>query len=98
MTHTQRSLSPARVALNFLLFAIIISAGTVWAKNKNTAKEKHPAARAQASRNDKKSRETSARNGRNGRDSKNPRDKSAKEARVDKRHDKNSALEQRASR
>ncbi|HYJ46601.1 MAG TPA: penicillin-binding transpeptidase domain-containing protein, partial [Pyrinomonadaceae bacterium] len=98
MTHTQRSRRLARIALNFLLFAIIISAGTSWAKNKNAAKERRPAAKAQVSRNDKKSRETSARNARSGRDSKNSRDKSAREARVDKRRDKNSARELKASR
>src|SRR3982751_617809 len=92
MTHTQRSLTPAaRTALNFLLFAILICTPTAWAKNKNAAKEKRPAAKAQTSRNDKGSR-ASARN------SKNPRDRAAKEARVDKRHDKNAPGEHRASR
>jgi membrane peptidoglycan carboxypeptidase len=103
MTHTQRSLTPAaRTALNLLLFAILICTPTAWAKNKNAAKEKRPAAKAQTSRNDKRSRE-SARNTKNsrdarGRDSRNSRDKSAKEARVDKRHDKNSARDLKASR
>lgn len=109
MTQTQRSLTTARAALNFLLFAILISTGTASAKNKNAAKEKRPAAKAQTSRNDKRSRET-ARNAKNardsknsrdvrgGRDSRNSRDRSAKEVRVDKRHDRNSAREQRASR
>jgi penicillin-binding protein 2 len=107
MTQTQRSLTTAmRRALSFLLFAILISTSTAWAKNKNAAKEKKPAAKAQTSRNDKRSRESSARNNNNknskdargGRESRNSRDRSAKEARVDKRRDKNSARELRASR
>src|ERR1043165_2801997 len=95
MTQTQRSLSAAmRRALSLLLFAILISTGTAWAKNKNAAKERKPSAKAQTSRNDKRSRESSARNNKNSRDardSRNSRDRSAKEARVDKRRDKNSA-------
>ncbi|HEX8888213.1 MAG TPA: penicillin-binding transpeptidase domain-containing protein [Pyrinomonadaceae bacterium] len=107
MSQTQRSLMrlSARRALSFLLFAILISTSTAWAKNKNAVKEKKPAAKAQASRNDKRSRESSARNNnknsrdaRDGRESRNARDRSAKEARVDKRRDKNSARELRASR
>ena len=102
MTQTRRSLSRARIALNFLLFALLISTGTAWAKGKNAAKDKRAAAKAQSARNDKRSRE-SARNARNerdarGRNSKNARDRSAKEARVDKRRDKNSARELRASK
>jgi penicillin-binding protein 2 len=105
MTQTQRTLSPARFALSFLLFVTLISTGTSWAKDKRpakSAKDKRPAAKAQTSRNDKKSRE-SARNAK-GRDKNARADKSrgrltAKEARVDKRRDsKLSAREQRAAR
>lgn len=110
MTRTRRTTTPARIALNFLLFILLISTGTALAKTKNTAKttkDKRPAARAQTSRNDKRSRE-SARNERNARDQKGRdkqsarndkgRGKSAQEARVDKRHDRNSAKDTRVAR
>jgi penicillin-binding protein 2 len=105
MTQTQRTLSPARIALSFLLFVTLISTGTSWAKDKHpakSAKDKRTAAKAQASRNDKKSRE-SARNSR-GRDKNARAERSrgrltAKEARVDKRRDsKLSARELRAAK
>lgn len=102
MTQTQRTLSPARIALSFLLFATLISTGTSWAKDKRPAKDKRSATKAQSSRNDKKSRE-SARNSK-GRDKNSRAEKSrgrmsAKEARVDKRHDsKLSARELRAAK
>ncbi len=105
MTQTQRTLSPARFALSFLLFITLISTGTSWAKDKRpakSAKDKRPAAKAQSSRNDKKSRE-SARTAK-GRDKNARADKSrgrmtAKEARIDKRRDsRSSAREQRAAR
>jgi membrane peptidoglycan carboxypeptidase len=105
MTQTQRTLSPARIALNFLLFVTLISTGTSWAKDKRpakSAKDKRPAAKAQVSRNDKKSRESARAT--KGRDKNARADKSrgrmtAKEARVDKRRDsKLSARELRAAK
>jgi membrane peptidoglycan carboxypeptidase len=105
MTQTQRTLSPARIALSFLLFVTLISTGTSWAKDKRpakSAKDKRPAAKAQTTRNDKRARE-SARNSKD-RDKNARADKSrgrltAKEARVDKRRDsKLSARELRAAR
>jgi len=93
MTQTRRSLSTtARIALNFLLFALLISTGTAWAKGKNAAKDKRAAAKAQSARSTKNERDA------RGRNNKNARDRSAKEARVDKRRDKNSARELRASK
>src|SRR5947209_16973295 len=92
MTQTGRSLSRARIALNFLLFALLISTGTAWAKGKNAAKDKRAAAKAQSARSTKNERDA------RGRNNKNARDRSAKEARVDKRRDKNSARELRASK
>lgn len=94
---TQRSLTPARIALSFLLLFTLISTGSIWAKDKRQAKakEKRPAAKAQAARNNKNSRET-ARNAK-ARDARG-RDKSQKEARVDKRRERNSARDMRASR
>ena len=92
MTPTQRIPSLARIALSFLLFVLLISTGTIWAKDKGSAKSssaKRPAAKAQTARS-KKSRE-SARTVKG-------RDKTAREARVDKRRDKNSARELRAAR
>ena len=59
MTQTRRTLNPAQIALNFLLFIVLISTGTAWAKNKGAArasKEKRPAARQQSARNDRSSR------------------------------------------
>lgn len=106
MTQTQRTLSPARFALSFLLFITLISTGTSsWAKDKHPAKsgkDKRPAAKAQNSRNDKKSRET-ARNSKgrekNARDDMSRGRSAAKEARVDKRRDsKLSARELRAAK
>ncbi len=105
MTQTQRTLSPARFALSFLLFVTLISTGTSWAKDKRpakSAKDKRSAAKAQTTRNDKKSRE-SARTSK-GRDKNARADKSrgrltAKEARVDKRRDsRSSARELRAAK
>ncbi|MDT4952158.1 MAG: hypothetical protein QOJ02_296 [Acidobacteriota bacterium] len=100
MTQTLRSPNPARIALNLLLFVILISTGTTWARDKHPAKavkDKRPAARAQASRNDKRSRVERGRDKQSARADRG-RDKSAREARVDKRHDKNSARELRAAR
>ncbi len=100
MTQTQRTLSPARFALSFLLFITLISTGTSWAKDKRpakSAKDKRPAAKAQASRNDKKSRE-SARNQKARADKSRGR-LTAKESRVDKRRDsRSSARELRAAK
>jgi membrane peptidoglycan carboxypeptidase len=99
MTQTLRSPNPARIALSLLLFVILISTGTTWAKDKRparSAKEK-PAARAQASRNDKGSRADRGRDKQSARADRG-RDKSAREARVDKRRDKNSARELRAAK
>jgi membrane peptidoglycan carboxypeptidase len=95
MTQTQRTLSPAHLALSFLLLVTLISTGNIWAK------DKRPAAKAKSARTDKKSRE-SARDSK-GRDKTARADKSrgrstAKEARVDKRNDRNSARELRAAR
>lgn len=100
MTQTQRTLSPARIALSFLLFITLISTGTSWAKDKRpakSAKDKRPAAKAKVSRNDNKTRE-SARNQKARADKSRGR-LTAKEARVDKRRDsKLSARELRAAR
>ena len=95
MTQTQRTLSPARIALSFfLLFTFIFTSAT-------SAKDKRSAARAKASSNAKKSRE-SARTSK-GREKSARGDKSrgrstAKESRVDKRRDKKSARELRVAR
>ncbi|HKR02643.1 MAG TPA: penicillin-binding transpeptidase domain-containing protein [Pyrinomonadaceae bacterium] len=103
MTQTKRSLTPARCALSFLLLLTLISTGSTWAKDKRQANTaKRPAAKAQSVRDNKKARET-ARNAKAVRGSKKERDvrgrdKSAKEARVDKRRDRNSAREMRAAR
>lgn len=101
MTQTQRSLNPARIALSFLLFILLISTGTAWAKDKRpakAAKEKRPTARAQVSRNDKRSRAERGREKQSARADRGRRDRSAREARVDKRRDRNSARELRAAR
>jgi membrane peptidoglycan carboxypeptidase len=94
MTQTQRTPFPARTALSFLLFAILSFTGTALAKDKHpakSAKDKRPAAKAQAARSNK-GRENTARADKS-------RGKSAaKEARVDKRRDKNSSRELRAAR
>ncbi|MBA2734442.1 MAG: hypothetical protein H0U54_16395 [Acidobacteria bacterium] len=85
MTQTQRTLSPARIALSFLLLFTFIFTSTA------STKDKRSAAKAKASSNAKKSRE-SARTSKGN-------DKSArKEARVDKRRDKKSAGELRVAR
>lgn len=99
MTHTQRTLSPARVALSFLLFTVLIFTGTASATDKRqakSAKDKRPAAKAQAARG-AKGRE-SAKSARAEKTRGKSSTKTAKEARVDKRRDKNSARELRASK
>jgi penicillin-binding protein 2 len=98
MTQTLRSPKPARIALSFLLFVILISTGTTWAKDKRPAKAvKEKRAVAQASRNDKRSRADRGRDKQSARADRG-RDKSARETRVDKRRDKNSARELRAAK
>lgn len=100
MTQTQRTLNPVRIALSFLLFITLIPVGTIWAKDKRQAKR--PAARATdkkaktSARNAKNARQTTARA--NDRKTRADKNKSVKEARIDKRRDKNSARELRASR
>jgi penicillin-binding protein 2 len=104
MTQTQRTQSPARIALSSLLFVIFIFTGAALAKDKRpakSAKDKRTAAKSQTARNDRKSREA-ARNAR-GRDKNARAEKSrgkstAKESRVDKRRERNSARELRAAR
>jgi penicillin-binding protein 2 len=94
MTQTQRNLSPARTALNFLLFATLIFTGTALAKDKHpakAAKDKRPAAKAQAARKERGNERTArAERGRG--------KSTAKETHVDKRRDKNSSRELRAAR
>jgi penicillin-binding protein 2 len=99
MTQTLRSPNPARIALHFLLFVILISTGTTWAKDKHPARsvKEKPSFRAQASRNDKRSRADRGRDKQSARADRG-RDKSAREARVDKRRDKYSARELRAAK
>jgi penicillin-binding protein 2 len=100
MTQIRRTPNPAQIALNFLLFIILISTGTAWAKNKGTArasKEKRPAARQQSARNDRSARAQKEREKQSAR-AERGRGKSAQEARVDKRHDRNSARDLRAAR
>src|SRR5947209_3786213 len=100
MTQTRRTLNPAQIALNFLLFIVLISTGTAWAKNKGAArasKEKRPAARQQSARNDRSARAKKEREKQSARTERG-RGKSAQEARVDKRHDRNSARDLRAAR
>jgi penicillin-binding protein 2 len=105
MTQTQRSLTPARRALSFLLLITLVATGALaFAKDKRQAKakEKRPAAKAQTARNNKKTRETArtaktTARGAKQRDARG-REKAQKEARVDKRRDRNSARELRAAR
>jgi membrane peptidoglycan carboxypeptidase len=99
MTQTQRTLSPARFALSFLLFSAFIFTSTALAMDKRqakSAKAKRPAAKAQTARN-AKGRE-SAKSARADKSRGKSTAKTAKEARVDKRRDKNSARELRAAR
>lgn len=99
MTQTQRTLSPARFALNFLLFSALIFTGTALAKDKRqakSAKDKRPAAKAQAARNAKGRESAKAARADNNRAKSSAR--TAKEARVDKRRDKSSGRELRAAR
>jgi membrane peptidoglycan carboxypeptidase len=103
MTQTQRTPSPARIALSSLLFVIFIFTGAAWAKDKRpakSAKDKRTAAKAQTARNDRKSREVSRNT--KGRDKNARAEKSrkstAKESRVDKRRERSSAKELRAAR
>jgi hypothetical protein len=104
MTQTQRTLNPVSITLSILLFIALIPSSTIWAKDKRQAKNARQQASARAadkkakasSRNDKNSRQSVARA--NDRKTRAERNKSAKEARIDKRRDKNSARELRASR
>jgi membrane peptidoglycan carboxypeptidase len=104
MTQTQRSLSPARIALSFLLFIAFIFTGTALAKDKHpakSAKDKRPAAKAQKTQNARnaKGRDAKGRdNSKTARAEKSRGKSNAKEARVDKRRDKNSSRELRAAR
>jgi membrane peptidoglycan carboxypeptidase len=95
MTQTQRTLSPARIALSFFLLFTFIFTSTA------STKDKRSAAKAKASSTAKKSREsarTSKGNDKSARADKSRGRLAAKEARVDKRRDKKSARELRVER
>ena len=99
MTQTQRTPSPARLALSFLLLTAFIFTGTALASDKRKAKstkDKRPAAKAQSARNARG--RDSAKSARADRNRGKSSAKTAKEARVDKRRDKNSSRELRAAR